>query len=49
MLWLYLQDGVLSEVYAKRYILWGHDDEGVYGFSERLPTWESDDFEDTFP
>jgi len=31
MLWIHLKDGKVSEVYAKRYVLWGVDDERVYG------------------
>jgi hypothetical protein len=34
MLWVHLQDNRVIQVYAKRYVLWGVDDEGVYGLSQ---------------
>ncbi len=30
MLWVHLNAGRVSEVYAKQYILWGIDDSGIY-------------------
>ena len=35
MLWLHFRDGRLEEVYGKRYELWGFDEKGVFGISER--------------
>ena len=51
MLWVYLDHGHLSEVYAKRYIVWGADDIGVYDLSlgARTKAWERSEFEETFP
>ncbi len=33
MLWVHLTDGRVHEVYAKRYILWGVDDQGISSLS----------------
>jgi hypothetical protein len=48
MLWVHLQNGTVAEVYAKRYVLWGADDEGVYGLDEQ-GRWEAESFGPTFP
>jgi hypothetical protein len=47
MLWVHLKGGRVTEVYAKRYIWWGTDDEGVYGLSDQ-GQWEGQAFETTF-
>ena len=38
MLWVYLDRGRVSEVYAKQYILWGIDHRGIYLLSDEQPT-----------
>ena len=48
MLWVHLEDGRVIEVYAKRYILWGVDDEGVYGLTQDR-RWGAAEFSQTFP
>jgi hypothetical protein len=48
MLWVHLEAGRVSEVYAKRYIWWGSDDYGVYSLSSTGQS-ERPDFETTFP
>jgi SmpA / OmlA family len=48
MLWVHLKNGKVEEVYAKRYILWGVDDEGVYGLDVDRH-WEATSFKETFP
>ncbi len=37
MVWVHLRGGVVSEVYVKRYVLFGVDDEGVYLLSREHP------------
>lgn len=51
MLWVrFDENDQLREVYAKRYFLWGVDDEAVYLLSEKSsPAWEADDFAECFP
>jgi outer membrane protein assembly factor BamE (lipoprotein component of BamABCDE complex) len=48
MLWVHLTSGVVRSVYAKRYVCWGIDDEGVYGLSHKQKPWETKYFESTF-
>ncbi len=48
MLWIHLDDNSVTEVYAKRYVLWGFDDKGVYGLTKEKK-WENKYFADTFP
>lgn len=48
MLWIHLQNDRLVEVYAKRYFLWGLDDEAVYLLSDR-GRWEISKCESMFP
>ena len=48
MLWIHLKNNKVVEVYAKRYIMFGVDDEGVYGLDDKRQ-WESKQFESTFP
>lgn len=47
MLWVHLQGGRVTEVYAKRYVWWGLDDEGLYGLSGS-GQWETPAFEASF-
>lgn len=47
MLWIHLKDGRVREVYAKRYINWGLDDEGAYGLSDG-GRWEGASFAKMF-
>jgi outer membrane protein assembly factor BamE (lipoprotein component of BamABCDE complex) len=47
MLWVHLKGGRVNEVYAKKYVWWGLDDEGVYGLSDK-GQWEAPNFESTF-
>ncbi len=47
MLWIHLLEGRVISVYAKRYILWGMDDIGVYGLGAE-GRWEAREFEATF-
>ena len=50
MLWVTLHNDAVTEVYAKRYVLWGADDDGVYLLNERNPQgWVSPDFDGAFP
>jgi hypothetical protein len=48
MLWIHLKDDKVEEVYAKRYIFWGVDDEGVYLLDGRHDS-EGVRFTSTFP
>jgi hypothetical protein len=48
MLWIHLKNNKVVEVYAKRYIMFGADDKGVYGLDDKR-NWESAEFETTFP
>ena len=49
MLWVGLHDGGVTEVYAKEYVYWGHDDGCVYLLNRDHPTgWAPPDFERTF-
>jgi hypothetical protein len=48
MLWVHLKNGRVWQVYAKKYVLWGTDDEGVYSLDESGRT-EGVEFEATFP
>lgn len=48
MIWVRLRNDSVVEVYAKRYFLWGKDDEAIFVRSESVPqAWESDDFVET--
>ncbi len=47
MLWVHLREGRVISVYAKRYILWGIDDIGVYGLGAE-GRWEGTEFQATF-
>lgn len=47
MLWVHLKDGKVAEVYAKKYVWWGLDDEGIYGATDD-GAWESAAFEAAF-
>lgn len=47
MLWIHLKDGRVKEVYAKRYLNWGLDDEGAYVLSD-AGRWEGRSFEEAF-
>jgi hypothetical protein len=47
MLWVHLTNGRVTEVYAKKYVWWGFDDEGLYGLSSS-GHWESPGFEKSF-
>ena len=38
MLWVHLDRGRVSQVYAKQYILWGTDDRGIYLLSKEQPS-----------
>jgi hypothetical protein len=49
MLWVHLRGGVVTEVYAKRYVLWGLDDEGVYLLSKDDPHPDPTGLRTTFP
>ena len=46
-LWVYLRDGQVEEVLAKRVVHWASD-EGVYVLNARM-RWESPEFVATFP
>ena len=46
MLWVHLRNDRVFEVYAKRYIVWGSDDVGIYGAGIE-PQWETALFEQT--
>jgi len=48
MLWVHFRTDRVVEVYGKRYFMFGVDDEGAYGLSER-GKWEARYFEETFP
>ena len=49
MLWVHIERGAVIEVYAKRYVDWGTDDEGVYSrLPEREDLENSPAFEATF-
>jgi hypothetical protein len=48
MLWIHLENKLVTEVYAKRYGCWGFDDKGVYGLTKGKK-WETESFKDTFP
>jgi hypothetical protein len=39
MLWVHLRAGRVDEVYAKRYFMFGVDDEGIYGYSTGKRPW----------
>lgn len=47
MLWVHFDSTGVVEVYAKKYVYWGADDEGIYGVSQR-GEWEKPDFESMF-
>lgn len=47
MLWVHLTEGRVSEVYAKKYVWWGKDDEGVYMLNDAGQS-ETREFEHTF-
>ena len=47
MLWVHLREGRVSEVYAKKYVWWGKDDEGVYILNDAGQS-ETREFERTF-
>jgi hypothetical protein len=49
MLWVHLQHDRVAEVYAKRYILWGADDEGIYLLSKEQPQPVATGLETAFP
>ena len=49
MLWVHFRNGKVDEVYAKRYVFWGVDHEGVYGLSATHGRWATSAFEQTFP
>ena len=48
MLWAHFEDDRVVEVCGKRYIMFGIDDEGAYGLSDR-GKWEARCFAETFP
>ena len=39
MLWIHLRSGRVDEIYAKRYFMFGADDQGIYGYSKGRPPW----------
>ena len=49
MLWIHLRSGRVDSIYAKRYLAFGLDDEGVYGYSTAQQPWGGDArFRETF-
>jgi hypothetical protein len=49
MLWVHLQGGVVTNVYAKRYVYWGFDDEGIYNLIQEDPNPDPAGLRAAFP
>jgi hypothetical protein len=49
MLWVHLRGGAVAEVYAKRYVWWGTDDEGIYLLSPKHPHPDATGLTKAFP